>query len=407
MPDHQKEAVSVTALSQLLYRLVADNIASIWIRGEISNMRTQKNGTIYFSLKDDKSKINAIMMPYSRASKSVKDLKDGQEILLFGNVSYYQKEGTVSLFVEDIEFLGKGLLQMRFDELKAKLEKEGLFDPRRKRPIPKFPEWVGVVTSPSGAAIQDILNVARRRFQSVNFLVIPATVQGENAPREIARAIRIANLYAVKLLDALIITRGGGSIEDLWCFNDETVAREIAASVIPTISAVGHEIDYTIADYVADYRAPTPSAAAEIVTADKANLSAYLRNLANRMEHSIATRLENYKLKMENRSSAKLKQIVQTALADNRMTLENLRTRFDSGTQLFFDRIRSRIRLNAEKLTALNPKNILSRGYSITYRRDRDAWSNIRSSGETHSGDELKTVLASGEILSVIKKDGL
>lgn len=403
MPEPSEHVFSVSDLARYIQSLISENVPRVWVRGEISNFTVRQNGNAYFSLKDDQAKINAIIMHYSPAHKFLSQLKEGIEIMALANISYYVKEGIISAFVENIELVGIGLLKERFDKLKQKLEQEGLFDKSHKLPIPKYPQTVGIVTSPTGAAIRDILNVTHRRFQSVNLVIFPAAVQGEHAAHEIARAIRMANIYAKNMLDVLIVTRGGGSLEDLWCFNEEIVARAIYESEIPIISAVGHEIDYTIADYVADYRAPTPSAAAEIVVKDHNELLNYINNLKARMNQIINNQIENYRLKLKNHGSFALKRIMQTMLSELSMQLDNLKLRFQTQLRSHLTNLRYRINLQREKLEVLNPKNILARGYSITYLEKNDhSLINLRSATNVKSGDKIKTVLYEGELTSTV-----
>lgn len=402
MQDNKAAALSVSMAADYIKQLISENISKLWIRGEVSNLKIQNNGNVYFTLKDENAKLNCMMMRYSAAKKHIPNLKNGIEILLFGNISYYPKESYITVFVEDIEFLGQGLLQQKFEELKAKLAKEGLFDSKHKKPLPKFPNTVAVITSATGAAVQDILNVTKRRFQSVNIVVFPAAVQGDAAVGQIVRAIRVANKYANKI-DVLIVGRGGGSIEDLWCFNEETVARAIYNSEIPVISAVGHEIDFTIADFVADKRAPTPSAAAELVVKDRNEIQNYLKNLHNRINNIIENKIETIKLKLETKGTLYFKNLIQTKLADNRMHLDNLTIRFKSNFKSYFDSLQNKIAIQREKLIALNPNNILSRGYSITYKLDDNGEAvNIFSAEEVKTGNKIKTFLHNGNIVSTV-----
>lgn len=403
MPDARPEALTVSAVAKFLSALVAESCSKLWIRGEVSNLKFQNTGNVFLSLKDSESKLNAVVMNFSRARGLAKDLKEGTEILAFGNLSYYKRDGYVSFFIEEIEFVGLGLLKQKFDELKAKLEKQGLFDRAHKKPLPEYPNWVGVVTSPSGAAIQDILNVTRRRFQSVNIVVFPAAVQGDRAAEEIARAIRAANKAGRDLIDVLIVGRGGGAIEDLWCFNEEAVARAIYDSEIPVISAVGHEIDYTIADYVADVRAPTPSAAAELVVKDRTAISDRIRTFKSRLDTILATKLEHFKIILSNRGGEAVERLARSQAADLDMQLAQAKVRFDAAVARYLDGFRHRIALSREKLEALNPKGILSRGYSITYKvaEKTGAEQVVKSASQVQPGDKLRTVVAEGEFYSI------
>lgn len=404
MPGHEQEALTVSAVAKYLAAIISQNLQTLWIRGEVSNLKTQPNGNTYFSIKDQDSKLGAIVMANSRARKFVPDLKNGQEILIYGRVSYYKKEGYVSVFVEDMEFLGQGLLKQKFDELKKKLELEGLFDRGRKKPIPEYPEWVGVVTSPTGAAIQDILNVTNRRLSSVNLVVFPAAVQGEQASREIAQAIRIANQYGRNLIDVLIVGRGGGSVEDLWCFNEEIVARAIAASKIPVISAVGHEIDYTIADYVADLRAPTPSAAAELVVRDREALRQKIGKLTETLERSVRDRLNAAREFLKLRGREYFEQHRRTLREQLVLTLDNVQIRFGNALGGLLKNVRHRAGLLREKLETLSPSGILQRGYSVTYRVGPDGEKTcLKSRKAVQKGESLRTLLSDGEIDSIVQ----
>ena len=401
MAENQPQALKVSELAKFLSNIITSNVPPLWIRGEISNLRVQQSRNVFFTLKDEESKINCVMMHFSEAQSSVKDLADGQEIFLYGNVSYYKKEGSISFFVDKVLFIGEGLLKQKFEQLRQKLEKEGYFDKGRKRKIPEYPEWVGIVTSPTGAAIHDILNVTNRRFGSVNIVLFPANVQGDGASEEVARSIRIANKYAGHLLDVLIVGRGGGSIEDLWCFNEEPVARAIFKSKIPVISAVGHEIDYTIADYVADMRAPTPSAAAELVVKDRNQLLDYLRNLTYRADQLMNNKTDQFRLILDNKGKTSLKRTLITMLSNISLELGERRHRFDKVYASNIQNWSHRVKLLAEKLETLNPVKILERGYSITYKLDEnDVRKNIRSADETVPGDSLLTILHDGEIRS-------
>jgi len=260
---------TVSELTRQIKVLIEERFPEVWVEGEISNVRRPGSGHTYFTLKDEGSQLQAVIYR-TQGSRMRFDLKDGMQAVARGEVSVYVKGGRYQLAVSEIEPKGLGALQLAFEQLKERLAKEGIFDKSRKKPIPLLPERIGIVTSPTGAAIRDILNVIQRRFSNAGILVSPVRVQGETAAAEITAAIQGFN--ARSDADVLIVTRGGGSLEDLWAFNEEPVARAIAASNIPVISAVGHEIDYTISDFVADLRVPTPSAAAELVVARESEL---------------------------------------------------------------------------------------------------------------------------------------
>ncbi|MCK5594876.1 exodeoxyribonuclease VII large subunit, partial [bacterium] len=260
--------------------MLEENFPSIWVEGEISNCRMPSSGHIYFTLKDEQSQLNAVFFRGANLKTKFR-IEDGLKVLALGNISVYQRRGNYQLIVGLLQPRGIGELQLAFEQLKRKLQKEGLFAPEHKNPIPLFPKKIGIVTSPTGAAIRDILNVINRRFRQVEILVNPVRVQGEGAGEEIAKAIDEFN--KMKKVDVLIVGRGGGSMEDLWAFNEEVVARAIYNSNIPIISAVGHEIDFVISDFVADLRAPTPSAAAELVVGEMEQIILKIGNFQTRI----------------------------------------------------------------------------------------------------------------------------
>jgi len=273
-PSEERQVISVSELNSQIKNLLEGQIGQIWLKGEISNFKAHSSGHLYFSLKDQNSQIRAVMFR-TQAMRLKFRAQDGQEVLCRGSISVYVPRGDYQIYVEHMEPLGAGALQRAFEELKRKLAAEGLFDPTKKRPLPKRPRKIAVVTSPTGAAIRDILSILSRRAPSIPVIVVPALVQGAAAGPDLIRAFHQAQ--KIPAVDTIIIGRGGGSIEDMWCFNDESLARAIAASPIPVISAVGHEIDFTIADFVADVRAPTPSAAAELVaTPDREYLEKFI-----------------------------------------------------------------------------------------------------------------------------------
>lgn len=273
-------AISVSQLNRRAKNLLEQGIARVWVEGEISNLARPASGHVYFSLKDDAAQVRAAYFR-QRQQASATGLRNGDRVLAFGRVSLYEPRGDFQIIVERVEAAGEGALRREFDRLKSKLSAEGLFDERRKQPLPLLPRRIGVITSPSGAAIRDIVSVLARRFPSIPVIVYPAAVQGDAAPRELVAAISRA--VARDECDVLIIGRGGGSLEDLWAFNDEALARTIAECPIPVVSAVGHEVDVTIADFVADRRAPTPSGAAEIVVPDSAEWLRTVSALAARL----------------------------------------------------------------------------------------------------------------------------
>lgn len=292
----QPKVYTIAQLTSKIRGELERSFENIWVEGEVSNLRLPPSGHIYFTLKDKSSQLKVII--FKNKIRYLKfRLQDGMQILTKGNITVYEKRGEYQLLAEYAEPKGVGALQIAFEELKKRLAQEGLFDEVHKKPLPLLPRCIGLVTSPTGAAIRDILNIIDRRFPNVRIIINPVRVQGEGAAKEIATAM--AELNELPEVDIIILTRGGGSLEDLWCFNEEIVARAIYASRIPVMSAVGHEIDYTIADFVADMRAPTPSAAAELVVANKEALTDKVRSLNIRLHQGIKFRFENYANKLQ------------------------------------------------------------------------------------------------------------
>jgi exodeoxyribonuclease VII large subunit len=364
-----QESYSVAELTTYIREMfeINDNLQDVWVEGEVSNMTRASSGHWYFTLKDSKAQIKCAMWRSSVEKQSFTP-QNGDSISAHGRVSVYEPRGEYQLYADRVRPVGMGDLYAQFEQLKAALEAEGLFDPERKRPIPAFPKQIGVVTSPEAAAFQDIQNVLRRRFPLVEIILSPTLVQGADAPPQIVKAIERLNQYTQ--VDVILVIRGGGSIEDLWAFNDEQVARAIANSRIPIISGVGHEIDFTIADFVADLRAPTPSAAAEVATPDSDELRATLRDLndtlVSLMDNQLFTLQSN--LAVSRRTMGHISPL-------NR--IQNLRQRVDDWNDRLANLEKRRLNLLRERLTAraaaLNasdPRSILKRGYAIVYQSD-------------------------------------
>ncbi len=309
--------MTVSGLNGMIRKQLEGQFESVWLQGEISNFKPHTSGHYYFSLKDDKSQIGAVMFKgFNNRLKFKPD--NGMEVIVRGRITVYEPRGNYQIFCETMEPVGAGALQKAFEQLKAKLQAEGLFDQKHKKSLPSLPKHIGVVTSPTGAAIQDILNVLGRRYKAAQVTVIPARVQGQGSAQEVVRGIQLAN--SVGGFDVLIVGRGGGSVEDLWCFNEEIVARAIFASKIPIISAVGHEIDFTIADFVADYRAPTPSAAAEVVAKSAAELTERVLQQQKRLMQAVQRSLSDRFLKLSH---------MQSRLVDPQRRLQDLAMRCD------------------------------------------------------------------------------
>jgi exodeoxyribonuclease VII large subunit len=355
--EPERRVLTVSQLTQRIKECVEGAFGGFWVEGEISNLRIPSSGHCYFTLKDEGAQIRVALFR-NRARRIRFEPRDGLHVLAFGAIEVYSLKGEYQLVVELLEPQGIGALQLAFEQLKAKLEAEGLFDASRKRPILHFPRAIGVVTSPTGAALRDILNILSRRFANLHIVVCPVRVQGEEAPGEIVHAIQALNQMGG--LDVMILARGGGSIEDLWAFNQEMVARAIVASKVPVISAVGHEIDFTIADFVADLRAPTPSAAAELVVKEKETAARQLGSLAERLTHAGRRRLEQLSHRVAELGRRRVLTDPARPLRDSARRLDDLALRLGTGLRLSYQRVRHR------SLTATNSLRIHSPLAKIT-----------------------------------------
>jgi exodeoxyribonuclease VII large subunit len=393
--SREETIVSVGQLTHSIKALLEGGVGAVAVRGEISNWRPASSGHIYFSLKDSDATISAAL--FRGAAVRVKTaLKDGVEVICRGRISVYPPRGSYQIIVESMEPVGAGSLQAAFEALKKKLHGEGLFDPARKRALPLMPERIVVITSPTGAAVRDVLSVLKRRFSCVNVLVIPALVQGEEAARDLIRALRTANDHS--LGDVILLTRGGGSLEDLWCFNSEDLAREIANSKIPVVSAVGHEIDFTIADFVADLRAPTPSAAAELLVRERQVVEQQIADAKTRLTRFIAAEMRQCKLKLA---------ALLAKMKSPRDRINELRLRFDDWSdrlamtvQKVIDRERQAIARLEDSLRALSPLQVLDRGYAIVFDAKGHA---IRTAKQTKKGDALAIRVSDGSISAEVR----
>ena len=385
---------TVSGLTTEIRALLEDSFSGVWVEGEVSNLHHHNtSGHIYFTLKDQESQIRAVMFRAQNRQLRFR-LQDWLAVLVYGELSVYERRGEYQIVVEYMEPKGLGALQLAFEQLKEKLQAEGLFDDARKRPIPMLPRRVGVITSPTGAAIRDILHVLRRRFAGVDVLIYPVTVQGDQAAPEIVDALRELNRRGG--LDVLILARGGGSIEDLWAFNEEIVARAIADSKIPVISTVGHEVDYTIADFVADLRAPTPSAAAELVIAKKDELAQRLDDLQARMTGVVRSRLHGLSVRMAglDRHLRLLNPMERIRMQRHRLTelWKDLTGWADRRLMV----LAGQLGAAAGKLDSLSPLAILGRGYSICLRLPGHEI--VKESAALGVGDEVEVRLHRGRL---------
>jgi exodeoxyribonuclease VII large subunit len=345
----RRRALSVSELTDRIQGVLEVDFADVWVEGEVSNLKSPPSGHFYFSLKDENAQIRAVV--WKSDARLIKFLpKDGMKVVARGSVRVYPPRGDYQLSVQVLEPLGKGSLQQAFEELKERLDKEGLFDPGRKRPLPMLPRRVGLVTSPTGAVLQDILRVLAGRYSNLGVLLYPARVQGPEAVWEIVAGIRALN--RVKGLDVLIVARGGGSLEDLWPFNDEAVARALAASELPTISAVGHETDFTIADFVADFRAPTPSAAAERVVQAKADLIARVAALEHQLGAATRLRLARTRARVERVTSHRVFEVERGRIRNQAQRVDELGRRGEKGLLRGLERARDGLRHAAGRIEA-------------------------------------------------------
>jgi exodeoxyribonuclease VII large subunit len=443
----EPQTIGVTQLLRRMKHVLETGIGELWVEGEISNLKRQASGHWYFSLKDDGAQIQCAMFG-ARRKAGFEALEDGAKVRVFAEATVYEARGQLQLIVQKAERAGLGELQARFEALKRKLQAEGLFDQGRKRPIPQFPETIGIITSGSGAAIRDILNVLARRAPWVQPVLFPVRVQGRGAEHEIAEAIRKLGrpeAFGYPRCDVLIVGRGGGSLEDLWCFNEEVVARAISNCPVPILSAVGHEIDFTIADFVADLRAPTPSAAAELAVPDGAELALRINRARRRLIQVARSRIERAALQVEALRRGPLRRDAERLLREPAMQLDALRERIAAALAANLGQLEQRlakarsghrahhphrvlerrldhvarlreqllrcgkeaIQLRSEQLArlrdmlrALGPDSTFRRGFSIT----TDAAGRIvRSVAEAPSGTLLTTRLLDGSVVSRVQ----
>lgn len=389
--------LSISELTQLIKFQLEQSFDYLWVEGEISNFRIPSSGHFYFTLKDEKSQIRAVMFRSQNRTLEFSP-EDGLSVICRGRLNVYETRGEYQLILDYLEPKGLGALQLAFEQLKQRLAQEGLFDPDHKKPLPQLPRKIGIVTSPTGAAIRDILNIIERRFANVGILIYPVKVQGEGAAQEIATALQ--ELNQMPEIDVVILARGGGSIEDLWPFNEEVVARAIYHSEIPVISAVGHEVDFTIADFVADLRAPTPSAAAELVVRNKDDLIYNLNTVYVRLKNSIRKIYEFNQSRFA---------FLQKRMPDPRKMIPGLRLTIDEYGERIAFYVSNAVKIKKEKiegmmgrLDALSPLNVLKRGYSIT--RTVPDLKVVRNAKQLASGDKINVRLFKGELMCRVEE---
>jgi exodeoxyribonuclease VII large subunit len=391
------QVYTVSALTRNIKILLEDSFPTLWVEGEISNYKPHYSGHLYFTLKDAEAQIACVMWR-NRAETVGFEIKDGSKIRVLGNVKIYEKAGRYQLDILSIIPAGIGELQILFEQLKQKLLQEGLFDKKFKKEIPRYPETIGIITSPTGAAIKDMVSVIKRRSPSRTVLLYGVKVQGAGAAEEIAAAIQAMNRHGQA--DVLIVGRGGGSLEDLWPFNEEIVARAIFESRIPIISAVGHEIDFTIADFVADLRAPTPSAAAEVVSPDETEISRYLQDTSISLQNLIKKHLTNLKETIGNLKRSYGFRRPTDIVSQYAQRLDELIHRFYFNLEACIVRSKDKLTQMSSQLQALNPDNIINRGYSLLFKDDIL----ITSVQEVSVDDRVDIQLKDGKLLSRILK---
>jgi exodeoxyribonuclease VII large subunit len=388
---------TVSEITGRIKKLLEVKFIRIGVVGEVSNLRPASSGHLYFSLKDEDSLISAVLFR-NDALRVRFELQDGMEVTAWGRIGVYKPRGSYQLIVNRLEPLGVGALQLALEQLKAKLSSEGLFDPEHKKSLPGLPDRIGIVTSPTGAAIRDILQVINRRFGNIRVIINPVPVQGEGAGNRIARAVREFNRW--NNVDVIIVSRGGGSLEDLWAFNEEEVVRSIFDSEIPVISAVGHEIDWTLSDFAADLRAPTPSAGAELVVARKSDLRAAVDILQRRLDKDMVHRLSELRARVERACRSAILHDPSRLLRQSQQQLDELTTRIGLLTRHRLQLARSLVESLRERLDILNPLAILSRGYSFT--RSLPDGRLLTSSAGLKPGDQVETTLKDGKFTSQI-----
>ena len=360
--EQEPKVWQVSELTFVVKDLLEDAFFPFWISGEIGNLTVHRSGHVYFTLKDPKSQISCVYFSGSRAVQQ-QQIREGTEVELYGNLTVYAARGSYQINVQKIRPKGIGGLMAQFEELKQKLYAEGLFDESRKKPIPKLPKVIAVITSSEGAALHDFLNVINRRYSNTHIRIFPAAVQGKNSAMEIASQVRYCN--EINGADVIIVTRGGGSLEDLWSFNEEIVVRAVADSKIPVISAVGHEVDFTICDFVADLRVPTPSAAAELVIGQKEHFEEQIINLKRRLASNLQYKLSQMKQRLQLLANAYVLKDPLRPLSDKKQLIDEYQKRLEDRLQRIIENYKNKILNIQTKIDLLNPQHVLDRGYSI------------------------------------------
>ncbi|MBP3378197.1 MAG: exodeoxyribonuclease VII large subunit [Clostridia bacterium] len=392
-------ALTVTQLNEFVKRVIdtTPQLTDVYVKGEISNFKNHySTGHYYFTLKDEGGQLKSVMFR-SSAAKMRFIPEDGMKVTAHGRISSFVRDGTYQLYCDSMEPDGVGALYVAYEQLKRKLEMEGLFDPSRKHPLPKIPTRVGIITSATGAAIRDMINVCGRRFPYAKLVLFPTLVQGPDAPSQLIAGMKYFN--STKSVDVIIIGRGGGSIEDLWAFNDEGLARAVAASGIPVISAVGHETDFTICDFVADRRAPTPSAAAELAVPDTAELKRKILNIVTREADVIRSMLKIKRDRLDSLSKTRAMTDPMSPINDRRIVTDQLYDRLLRAEENNLQMKKAEMAREAGKLSALNPLSVISRGYSAVYKDDGSLVKNV---DDVDVGDKIEFKTIGGQVACTV-----
>ena len=390
---------SVSSLTHEIKTLLETSFPRLWVEGEISNFKAHSSGHLYFTLKDENAQIRCAMWRF-KAGELLFRLEDGLKVVAEADLQVYEKSGSYQLIIQQMQPAGIGALQLAFEQLKKRLQAEGLFDEAHKKVLPEFPERIGVITSPTGAAVRDIISVIGRRFPAAQIILYPVRVQGEGAAEEISKAIQDFNEY--REIDVLIVGRGGGSLEDLWAFNEEKVARAIYASKIPVISAVGHEVDFSISDFVADRRAATPSAAAEMVVPDRKELSGVLFYLQEKMIQNILQQINNYRNELQNLKRSYAFRRPEDLIFQKMQRLDEISRLLVSEINHMLTLQQQNLTSRLQQLRSLNPLEILRRGYSICYK-DGEVIKDIK---QLQMLDMVQIKLTKGQFLSQVQMLG-
>lgn len=399
-PKKAPEPSTVSEITEQIRASLEGNFSNVWVRGEVNEVVRASSGHVYLTLKDAGAQLRAVIWK-SQAARIRFDLKEGQEVICQGDISLYPLRGTYQLVIKAVEPVGQGALQLAFQQLREKLHAEGLFDAARKKPVPRWPKRIAVITSPTGAAIRDFIQIASRRWPGVQVLIIPAKVQGEGAAADIVRGIGAAHKLRIPP-DVLILCRGGGSLEDLWCFNEEVVVRAVSRSRIPTISAIGHEIDVTLCDLVADFRALTPSEAAERFTQDVKEVHAALAQTRQLMVQSLRRRAMRARQLVDALASRRVLRRPFDLIVQRGQLLDELQARAARAQKVRLAKARQQLENAAARLETLSPLSTLKRGYSITLVPGTNT--PIRDAGEVTLGQTIETQLSQGKVLSRVEE---